>query len=186
MTQRTTRIILPCHFEAGASLQWQIVVLLMVVLLIVVLLIVVLLIFVLLIRIPTPMTGGAPMTTAGGVPMGAGTMRPYLEPGGGGTKTPSGPMGAGPAMTPGRTAAKAKPTLGSQLRDASVLCASTLSRPGVSTNFNPGNRARLGNSIWMLATRLRFSLWLRLAPTRSRRTRRHIGRTRGSSPRWPR
>jgi hypothetical protein len=90
---------------AGASMvTWLIVVLLMVVLLIVVLLMVVL-----LIRIPTATTGGAPITTAGGVPIGAGTIRPYAEPGGGGTKTPSGPMGGGPAMTPGRTAAKAKP-----------------------------------------------------------------------------
>jgi hypothetical protein len=95
---------------AGATIvTLLIVVLLIVVLLIVVLVILVLLIFVLLIRIPTPMTGGAPMTTAGGVPIGAGTMRPNLEPGGGGTKTPSGPMGGGPGMTPGRTAAKAKP-----------------------------------------------------------------------------
>jgi hypothetical protein len=80
---------------AGAT----IVTLLIVVLLIVVLLMVVfvmLVLLVVLIRIPTATTGGAPMTTAGDVPIGAGTMRPNLEPGGGGTNTPSGPMGGGP------------------------------------------------------------------------------------------
>ena len=57
---------------------------------------------------PTLVTGGALVTTAGGVPMGAGTMRPGLEPGGGGTNTPCGPMGASPATTPTPIAAKAK------------------------------------------------------------------------------
>ncbi|RTL22256.1 MAG: hypothetical protein EKK52_06740 [Burkholderiales bacterium] len=51
-------------------------------------------------RMPTLVTGGALMTTAGGVPSGAGTTRPGREPGGGGTKTPSGPMGRGPPPTP--------------------------------------------------------------------------------------
>src|SRR2546421_584475 len=39
-------------------------------------------------RMPTLTTGGALTTTAGGVPRGAGTMRPAREPGGGGTNTP--------------------------------------------------------------------------------------------------
>jgi hypothetical protein len=50
---------------------------------------------------PTLTTGGALVTTDGAVPMGAGTMRPTREPGGGGTKTPEGPKGRGPGMTPG-------------------------------------------------------------------------------------
>jgi hypothetical protein len=64
---------------------------------------VVLLMFVLLmlIRMPTAMTGGALVTTAGAVPMGAGIMIPKREPGGAGMKTPTGPMGGGPGMTPG-------------------------------------------------------------------------------------
>jgi hypothetical protein len=37
---------------------------------------------------PGWMTGGALVTTAGGVPTGAGMMIPGREPGGGGTKTP--------------------------------------------------------------------------------------------------
>jgi hypothetical protein len=52
-------------------------------------------------RMPTAMTGGALVTTAGGVPIGAGTMIPGREPGGGGTKQPSGPDGLGPGITPG-------------------------------------------------------------------------------------
>ena len=42
-------------------------------------------------RMPTFTTGGAPTTTRGGVPMGAGTMMPGREPGGGGMNTPCGP-----------------------------------------------------------------------------------------------
>ncbi len=52
-------------------------------------------------RMPTLTTGGALTTTAGGVPMGAGTMRPWREPGGGGTNTPCGPIGGRPKRTPG-------------------------------------------------------------------------------------
>jgi len=37
---------------------------------------------------PTLTTGGALVTTAGGVPIGAGTIMPGREPGGGGTNTP--------------------------------------------------------------------------------------------------
>ena len=66
-----------------------------------------LLIVVFRIRMPIPVTGGALVTTAGGVPTGAGTIRPGLEPGGGGTNTPCGPIGAGPATTPTATVAKA-------------------------------------------------------------------------------
>ena len=47
------------------------------------------------------MMAGAPVTTAGGVPMGAGTIRPRAEPGGGGTNTPWGPRAKVPT-TPGR------------------------------------------------------------------------------------
>src|SRR3984957_18831239 len=61
-----------------------------------------------LIRIPTFTTGGAPVTTAGGVPIGAGTMMPKAEPGGGGTKIPSGPIGGGPGTTPGKGWAKVR------------------------------------------------------------------------------
>ena len=42
-------------------------------------------------RMPTLITAGAPMTTDGGVPIGAGTMMPGRDPGGGGMKTPCGP-----------------------------------------------------------------------------------------------
>jgi len=52
--------------------------------------------------IPAFTTGGALMTMAGGVPSGADTMTPGRDPGGGGTKIPEGPMGRGPATTPGR------------------------------------------------------------------------------------
>jgi hypothetical protein len=51
-------------------------------------------------RIPTETTGGAPVTTAGAVPMGAGMMMPGRDPGGGGMKQPFGPIGRGPATTP--------------------------------------------------------------------------------------
>src|SRR6266566_1650124 len=51
-------------------------------------------------RMPTATTGGALVTTAGAVPTGAGTMMPRREPGGAGTKQPSGPIGRGPGMTP--------------------------------------------------------------------------------------
>jgi hypothetical protein len=54
-----------------------------------------------LIRMPTAMTGGALITTAGDVPIGAGMMIPNREPGGAGMKTPNGPMGGGPGTTPG-------------------------------------------------------------------------------------
>ena len=59
-------------------------------------------------RIPTATTGGAPVTTAGAVPMGAGTMNPGCDPGGGGTKQPLGPMGRGPATTPGNATSTVK------------------------------------------------------------------------------
>jgi hypothetical protein len=52
-------------------------------------------------RIPTAITGGALVITAGAVPIGAGMMIPKREPGGGGTKHPSGPIGGGPGTTPG-------------------------------------------------------------------------------------
>src|SRR5438094_7840125 len=51
-------------------------------------------------RMPTATTGGALVTTAGAVPTGAGTMMPTRDPGGAGTKQPSGPIGRGPAITP--------------------------------------------------------------------------------------
>src|SRR5437588_11149671 len=51
-------------------------------------------------RMPTATTGGALVTTAGAVPTGAGMMMPRREPGGAGTKQPSGPIGCGPGMTP--------------------------------------------------------------------------------------
>jgi hypothetical protein len=54
------------------------------------------------IYIPLLMTGGAPVTTAGDVPMGAGTIMPWRDPGGGGTKTPKGPIGRVPIVTPKR------------------------------------------------------------------------------------
>ena len=56
-------------------------------------------------RMPTFTTGGAPVTTAGDVPSGAGTTMPAREPGGGGTNTPSGPIGGGPGRTPAPTTA---------------------------------------------------------------------------------
>src|SRR5437763_12064580 len=48
----------------------------------------------------TATTGGALVTAAGAVPTGAGTMMPTRDPGGAGTKQPSGPIGRGPAITP--------------------------------------------------------------------------------------
>ena len=51
-------------------------------------------------RMPGAMTAGALVTTAGAVPTGAGMMMPAREPGGAGTKQPSGPMGRGPGITP--------------------------------------------------------------------------------------
>src|SRR5437588_9431438 len=51
-------------------------------------------------RMPTATTGGALVTTAGAVPTGAGMMMPTRDPGGAGTKQPSGPIGRGPAITP--------------------------------------------------------------------------------------
>ncbi len=51
-------------------------------------------------RMPTLITGGAPITTDGGVPIGAGTMMPGREPGGGGMNTPCGPSAWWPACTP--------------------------------------------------------------------------------------
>src|SRR5437660_8658307 len=51
-------------------------------------------------RMPTATTGGALVTTAGAVPTGAGTMMPTRDPGGAGTKQPSGPVARGPAITP--------------------------------------------------------------------------------------
>ena len=47
-------------------------------------------------RMPMLVTGGALTTTAGGVPIGAGTMRPGRDPGGDGTNTPIGPTGRVP------------------------------------------------------------------------------------------
>ncbi len=47
------------------------------------------------------MMGGALVTTAGAMPIGAGTIKPRREPGGAGMNTPVGPMGGGPGMTPG-------------------------------------------------------------------------------------
>ena len=51
-------------------------------------------------RMPGAMTAGALVTTAGAVPTGAGMMMPAREPGGAGTKQPSGPIGRGPRITP--------------------------------------------------------------------------------------
>src|SRR5438874_1489300 len=48
-------------------------------------------------RMPTATTGGALVTTAGAVPTGAGTMMPTRDPGGAGTKQPSGPRARAPA-----------------------------------------------------------------------------------------
>jgi hypothetical protein len=61
-----------------------------------------------LMRMPTAMTGGALVTTAGAVPIGAGMMIPNREPGGAGMKTPAGPMGGGPGMTPGPAISKVR------------------------------------------------------------------------------
>ena len=47
------------------------------------------------------------MTTAGALPMGAGTMSPACEPGGAGTKPPSGPIAAGPQASVAAGDAKA-------------------------------------------------------------------------------
>jgi hypothetical protein len=54
-------------------------------------------------RIPLLMIGGALVTTAGGVPRGAGTTRPRRDPGGAGTKIPGGPKIRGPRITPAAT-----------------------------------------------------------------------------------
>ncbi len=56
-------------------------------------------------RMPTLITGGAPMTTDGGVPIGAGTMMPGRDPGGGGMNTPCGPSAWCPAWMPTATTA---------------------------------------------------------------------------------
>jgi hypothetical protein len=60
----------------------------------------------LVMRMPTEITGGALVITAGAVPKGAGMMIPKRDPGGGGTKIPSGPIGGGPAITPGPASSK--------------------------------------------------------------------------------
>ena len=73
-------------------------------LVVLVVLVVLLTLFVVLLmftRMPTATTGGALVTTAGLIPIGAGMMIPNREPGGAGMKTPLGPMGGGPGMTPG-------------------------------------------------------------------------------------
>src|SRR6266853_54708 len=59
-------------------------------------------------RMPTATTGGALVTTAGAVPTGAGTMMPTRDPGGAGTKQPSGPIGRGPGMTPAAAGSTAR------------------------------------------------------------------------------
>jgi hypothetical protein len=61
-------------------------------------------------RIPGLMMGGAPMTTCGETPIGAGTMSPKRDPGGGGMKGPGGPKMWGPKRTPAATTAKAMST----------------------------------------------------------------------------
>jgi hypothetical protein len=65
-------------------------------------------------RMPVLMIGGALVTTAGAVPMGAGTTSPRRDPGGAGTKTPGGPKIRGPRITPAATTptAMATPTRG--------------------------------------------------------------------------
>src|SRR5262245_32857831 len=77
-----------------------------------VLLIVVLLPTLFWMRMPTFTTGGALVTTAGDVPMGAGTIRPMRDPGGAGTNTPCGPMGAGPRGAPAMATARVMRALG--------------------------------------------------------------------------
>src|ERR1700721_2950412 len=61
-----------------------------------------------LIRMPTAMTGGALVTTAGAVPIGAGIIIPKRDPGGAGTNTPTGPIGGGPGITPGPAISRLK------------------------------------------------------------------------------
>src|ERR1700751_5831704 len=76
---------------AGATIVTRVTLVTFVTLVTLLLMTVVLLLFTLfVIRIPTLTTGGALVTTAGAVPIGAGTMIPCREPGGGGTKIPSG------------------------------------------------------------------------------------------------
>ena len=86
---------------AGATMVTFVTLLTMVVLLLVMLVVVLPEFMLLVMRMPTLTTGGAPVTTEGAVPTGAGMMMPARDPGGGGTKTPGGPQGLGPAMTPG-------------------------------------------------------------------------------------
>jgi hypothetical protein len=52
--------------------------------------------------IPGLIMGGALIATAGEVPIGAEMIIPGRDPGGGGMKTPDGPVGRGPTITPGR------------------------------------------------------------------------------------
>src|ERR1700722_15289587 len=81
---------------------------LMLVTFVVVLRILVVLLLLILIRMPTAMTGGALVTTAGAVPIGAGIIIPKRDPGGAGTNTPTGPIGGGPGITPGPAISKLK------------------------------------------------------------------------------
>src|SRR5580692_7681378 len=86
------------------------VLLMTVVFVVLVMLVVLLLLTTELMRMPTLTTGGAPVTTAGEVPMGAGMMMPNADPGGAGIKTPSGPIGGGPGTTPGPGTARVRLT----------------------------------------------------------------------------
>jgi hypothetical protein len=52
-------------------------------------------------RIPEFLKGGAAVSTAGAVPIGAGTITPAREPGGAGMNTPSGPKAWEAAVDPG-------------------------------------------------------------------------------------
>jgi len=92
---------------AGATIV-TLVTFVMLVTLVVVLRILVLLTLLLLIlmRMPTAMTGGALVTTAGAVPIGAGIIIPKRDPGGAGINTPMGPIGGGPGITPGPAISK--------------------------------------------------------------------------------
>ena len=63
---------------------------------------------------PSLIAGGAPMTTAGGQPMNAGTMSPGPRAGRRRNEYAFGPRGGGPAMTPGRMHRKRDAQAGSR------------------------------------------------------------------------
>ena len=83
---------------------------------------------------PGRTTGGALSTTAGGVPTGQGTITPGWEPGGGGTKTPCGPMGRAYPTCTTRTCTSGTYTVGGGGTKTRVT---GLQKPATKTTASP-------------------------------------------------